>query len=873
MKKREEGQLTVFLGISLMIVITLLAFIINVGLFVKAKINLQNAVDAAAWSGAAVQSRQLSNIAYLNWEMRNTYKEWMFKYYVLGQISLKKIKNLDSAPAGDTAAVYGYYWQKHPNQMNFRMVPFWKPNQSPYYKADIYDKYNIPSICVSFSQTHNICEIYAVPGLPRFETNGLMGVSEHNEAFLNNIVRQKSKDCSDRTSLNFSVAMNWAYGTGSVTFQGAPEIGTDRIGSWVQAVELAIRIRNLEAIVNRAPIDMPICASGTGCLDVNTLEGTPVPINERPIKAFWSAFRNLGGDANEQNDLKNSFKLTELAPTPYSPAGSSLSSLLIPPSREIAGTGGLASQKYYLDLIPMPLNLATLFTTFSPTTEASFGGGSVPSEASCLGTKAAVPVPGYLFGFIKNPQVITYYSVKGEVNFMGLFFPFVSDGIKMKAYGTAKPFGGRIGPKLFGFSGQQGITPNNGTDSGQLRSAPYISGLDLKGDDSYEPGDILPTVQDFWVKNAGSDNVGGIPGSSIAKYAIPNILYDIPPSSDSSSLDHHVDAISYIMTLIPAMNEPMSQTPSINESLGLYDKKQFREFYRNLQIGSGAVDVTPSMVSAAMERVRAPTKYEALNYLIPTYEDPGDSTTGGFDSIPVVNNTSSDPSKISYEIYAPLYGPGTLYDNPEQIKSVIYQYIRSNEPSIMTYLDALKSARDNLVTQSSKTESKSAYLDASDVIWKEPTTDCTSIAGRFYTFFMTDTPPSQANCMINTLSNSISEYISNVANPRFADYYSSSYQAPASNASIMTAYMPGPRQGAAEDGKMTHSFNIGSPLRSKRNFYSTKFIATDKITNTSISGYNEAGVYSEKSSLGAPSEDFKNSLDAGQLSEFGELTH
>src|SRR5690606_41327337 len=84
--RRRDGQLTIFLAIGLTIFMTMMAFIINVGLFVKAKINLQNATDAAAWSGAAVQSRQLSQIAYLNYEMHNVYKEWMCKYYDLGNL-------------------------------------------------------------------------------------------------------------------------------------------------------------------------------------------------------------------------------------------------------------------------------------------------------------------------------------------------------------------------------------------------------------------------------------------------------------------------------------------------------------------------------------------------------------------------------------------------------------------------------------------------------------------------------------------------------------------------------------------------------------------------------------------------------------------
>ena len=97
-EKYNRGQVSVFLGISLLIIISLLAFVINVGLFVKAKINLQNAVDAAAFAGAAAQARQLTNIGYLNYELRNNYKEWVFKYYVIGQSSNENATLNDAAP-------------------------------------------------------------------------------------------------------------------------------------------------------------------------------------------------------------------------------------------------------------------------------------------------------------------------------------------------------------------------------------------------------------------------------------------------------------------------------------------------------------------------------------------------------------------------------------------------------------------------------------------------------------------------------------------------------------------------------------------------------------------------------------------------------
>ncbi len=84
----ERGQISIFFASSLIVLISIIAFVINIGLFVKAKINLQNATDASAYAGAAVQARMLNRIGFMNWEMRNNYKEWMFKYYVLGNLNI-----------------------------------------------------------------------------------------------------------------------------------------------------------------------------------------------------------------------------------------------------------------------------------------------------------------------------------------------------------------------------------------------------------------------------------------------------------------------------------------------------------------------------------------------------------------------------------------------------------------------------------------------------------------------------------------------------------------------------------------------------------------------------------------------------------------
>ncbi len=144
-----KGQMTIFFATSVLVLITFIAFIINIGIFVKAKINLQNAVDAAAYAGASVQARQLSNIAYLNWEMRNNYKEWMFKTYVLGNLSLPQVSGNSTNP------------------VKFTMEP-WSTGA-----GTVQDGYNVPSVCLDFSASGNVavCKKALIPGLPRFASS------------------------------------------------------------------------------------------------------------------------------------------------------------------------------------------------------------------------------------------------------------------------------------------------------------------------------------------------------------------------------------------------------------------------------------------------------------------------------------------------------------------------------------------------------------------------------------------------------------------------------------------------------------------------------------------------------------------------------
>jgi len=874
---REKGQLSIFLGICLIIALTVLGFVINVGLFVKAKINLQNAVDAAAWSGASVQARQLTNIAYLNWEMRNTYKEWMFKYYILGQLSLLKTNhaNLDDSD-----------WKKgQPTPaMSFRTNPFYDAGHASY-NSDVFDKYNIPSICVHLGAAHNICETYSLPGLPRFDSVGMPGVGQAHEEFLDEIVKTKAKDCSARSSLNYNTAMLWAYGTGLNSIPDAPQIAAERVGAWIQALELALRMRNLEMIVNRPAVSRrPICLGGENCLTIEDLDGEVknIPINERPIKAFWSAYRNLsGGDSKTTDPLAASFKLREIQTMGKVAKPGDLSGYLIPANATIGQSGLSASLKQYLDLQIYPVNLVTFFTSFITDNSTDAGTGS---EAACPSSKTALPVPGYIMGFLKNNEVITYYAVKGEAQFLGLFYPFTSDtGINLKAYAAAKPFGGRIGPRLFNFSGSGAIIPRY---ADQNRSAAYLSGLDTSSlGATYAAGFPIPTTESFWVKDAG-DPIGGTPAetSTNPTFAIPNLLYSFPPGN-IGAIQPQARPPDAILSLSPAVNETAARFPTESPPLGLYDKEVFRSFAENLGVSGSASSLSKADVDIAIRRARAPTNYDALNYLIPTMGNEDENL--------------NSPSRVhlgpdgNYDIFAPLYGTNTLYGTINDIGVVMDEYLSNTQIAVNAYLKALHEVSEQIRASAAGARGgPTAYDAAAAVIHPKAaaspatyesdlsTCDTLSIASRFYQFFQ----GSSEKCGIKPLSISVTEYWSEIDTqfPNFGLFYRTSYEKPANlpNSALMTAYMPGPRTGAQEDGTLKHPFGTSPDRLGKRNFYSTKFISVEKVYNGGVASYSDKGVYYESAQFGTAPADvtqgppsFKNQISKQRIEEWVRINN
>lgn len=849
--KSAKGQITIFFATTLLIVISFMAFIINIGIFVKAKINLQNAVDAAAFAGASVQARQLTNIAYLNWEMRNVYKEWMFKYYILGNLN---IKDVAEGASGDTT--------------DFTMAPALGGSRAAY------DKYNLPSVCIDFATSGGValCNSYKISGLPRFDPISVTGMDETMNTMMNSIVENKNKDCADRSNLNYKAAAMWAYNVKTegvdTSIIGAPHIANDRFGAFPKAFEMAIRMRNLEAEVNKAP-STGVCYSSNSynssfCSQQieDLLSGDISPSNERINKAFFSGFRNLGSETDLE--LRSSFTLTEIPPTPYvSDNDQSLSNLLIPSATK-------AREKYYLDLKLMTINIATFYTSFTSNkgdiNVDGFPSGGVASEGECNISKTGLPIPGYPLGFVKNPDVLTYYSVMGEAKFVGLFNPFDisgTRGIKLTAFASAKPFGGRIGPRIFDVgkdSANSLLKPREPSGTNKFISSAYLGGVDLNNivdqygdppdppDAGFVPGGILPLSingSSFWQSDKGQA-VGGWLDEGDVVFSVPNLVYDYPEGSGQG------EGAEYFS------QEPvqlLSAASPTSAQAGLYNAKIFNKF-RSVVDNLGG-DVTPVDVTNGVLRARAPTRYEANNYLIPTTEI--FNKENGLDSFGLIATKKGEDvggthTSYPWQLYAPLFSsnPDALYKGPQDVLTQLQDFLEYQAVSIDKYIKAMNTTAAGIYTLNSSgyAGSGNAMLgaEAAKVISDIPTnlmaTDptsadakpsCKSIAGKFAYYYLgadkaADYTRNEGCADEVTLIDNMRTYLTE-NEQALKDYLNTEFVMPNDGPitkQLLTAYRPGDMSDA-NNGVFRNAIRSAAPIRMHRNFYSTKFITLDGL--------------------------------------------
>jgi hypothetical protein len=726
----------------------------------------------------------------------------MFKYYILGSMSYPGVLNVTG------------------NTVNFTM-------ESRKVAHAGVDLHNFPSTCIHFAGTTDICRRYEIPGLPRFENTNLPGVDQTMNNFIDSIVTKKAEDCSERTQLNFLTLANWVYGvkddTEKTLADMAPAVASEFPGSWPKAFELAIRIRNLEYIMNTTnfngvDFNRGVCSKigssqGLACrTEVEQLTSARQPHYERTVKAFFSAFRNLGNE--DDDEMKGSFVLTEITPNSFTESSElGLSNILIPQQDQ--------RRKTYLDLKYIPLNFVNFYTALITMDEKDLKAkgvtGATTGEAGCGATKVGMPVPGYPFGFVKNPNVLTYYAVKGEANFIGLFNPFQTNYTKLTAYAAAKPFGGRIGPHLFNLKDPNLVKGRTLPP----KTAAYMAGLRIGSNDRFKPGTPIPQTERFWISNP-ADAIGGWLSEGEIRFGLPNMIYE-----NVGDMSKHAGSEA-IMSIEPGQ---VTDGPG----LGLFDPAQFNEFKKNFPAFDGNTQITAEHIYDAILNVRAPTHYEAQNYLIPF---PNELWNGSSDSFGVLAGKNDDGVWRS-KIFAPLFskfGDGQyLFSEAGNLKNMLETYIKSQEPSVMSYVESLRAVANNMRSQES---GQGLYFNAAKIIhdgFQGAPLTCTSMAGKFLYYFMggLSNMGNTQGCPKPFSESLIESWFNNQTNIDYANYYEMVFKYRDADSSgpnkYFSAYAPGPFNRASPDAVVSNPF-LGGSEKMLRNFYSTKFVSLKSLT-------------------------------------------
>lgn len=84
--QNSRGQVSVFLIFLFQVLFVFFAMIINVGMLVYYKINLQNSVDLAAYYASMKQAEMLNTIGHVNYQIRQSWKLLVFRSTILGNL-------------------------------------------------------------------------------------------------------------------------------------------------------------------------------------------------------------------------------------------------------------------------------------------------------------------------------------------------------------------------------------------------------------------------------------------------------------------------------------------------------------------------------------------------------------------------------------------------------------------------------------------------------------------------------------------------------------------------------------------------------------------------------------------------------------------
>lgn len=438
--KNQKGQVAIFVALIFQVLFVFFAMIVNVGLLVHHKINLQNSVDLAAYYGAMKQAEMLNAIAHVNYQIRQSFKLLTFRYQQFGSAGTAH------SPGGQHPYRPGVTGVGSPGQIlrddDNKVLSFQPAFCLPYTPVDIVNQ-QTESYCKEIKELK-----VPLPGVPVLGPN--LDPTKFQESIIQlaqTITIESQKFC------RYAMATNWI-----------------QLAKFIAAYKEDIRNRKKLLLGLANELSKP---------DPRDIQGDPIRqgIYRTLIKNLSypnrdGLVKNYGdfgvGTASKETEFKfiNSFSLDECRgnPTEISPPDWLSEVLVFPLYAMFDGicndSKNITFKESYFNTSPVPQLSPNI-----PPTMAQFA-HTLAQKASDAGSLD----PNYLLyrtslGFEKNPWCVGYVGVSATTTPL---IPFSPQGaVTLKATAYAKPFGGRIGP----WYGTTWSHQDSKSDSGKLTDA------------------------------------------------------------------------------------------------------------------------------------------------------------------------------------------------------------------------------------------------------------------------------------------------------------------------------------------------------------------------------------------------------------------
>lgn len=422
--KNRRGQVAIFVALIFQILFLFFAMIINVGLLVHHKINLQNAVDLGAYYGAMKQAENMNAIGHVNYQIRQSWKLLTWRYRVIGSAG-------EVSTYGDASP-----FLKNPSlaanpvdadQDKIRTLP----TSGGATAEQLRGFYEAPAFCITYvpfkpmPSNENTCRNMAtMSGVKLFQPPAVIAGFQG----FSNAIRSATQAMLDSAKGRCEVMGTWNY---------------FMLGKFVVAY-------NLDQADRMATINKISNATSESTEDFYDIDGDSVSEGvEKTVKknlTFANAdgglkvtmYNSLGSDACGKSTAATKpakwLNVLDILPG-FNYIDTYCSGSLAIIGKELVG-GNMVSQtcNYGSSKLCGPHYYNTKGILKS----------EIDQLKNYIGRRQGESLENMTLGVEKNPWCMAYVGVKAETTPNIPFSPF--GGVKLTARAFAKPFGGRVGP-------------------------------------------------------------------------------------------------------------------------------------------------------------------------------------------------------------------------------------------------------------------------------------------------------------------------------------------------------------------------------------------------------------------------------------------